>query len=82
MDTNPITAMAENMKYRNLERQMDKLSSDINDIKASMESVKSDMTILTGEMARLSEVYAQLNAQLSATESILKDLGTKHDIEG
>lgn len=74
MQANPLLDIVDNLKYKNWEQRMDKLVSDIDAIKADMETVRKNMEILTDTSRELSLNYLRLTSAIEATENILNNL--------
>ena len=77
MQANPLLDIVDNLKYKNWEQRMDKLVSDIDAIKADMETIRKNMEILTDTSRELSLNYLRLTSAIEATESILNNLKNK-----
>lgn len=77
MQANPLLDIVDNLKYKNWEQRMDKLVSDIDDIKADMETIRKNMEILTDTSRELSLNYLRLTSAIEATENILNNLKNK-----
>lgn len=74
MQANPLLDIVDNLKYKNSEQRMDKLVSDIDAIKADMETIRKNMEILTDTSRELSLNYLRLTSAIEATENILNTL--------
>lgn len=77
MQANPLLDIVDNLKYKNWEQRMDKLVSDIDAIKADMETIRKNMEILTDTSRELSLNYLRLTSAIEATENILNNLKNK-----
>lgn len=77
MQANPLLDIVDNLKYKNWEQRMDKLVSDIDAIKADMETIRKNMKILTDTSNELSLNYLRLTSAIESTENILNNLKNK-----
>ena len=77
MQANPLLDIVDNLKYKNWEQRMDKLVSDIDAIKADMETIRKNMEILTDTSKELSLNYLRLTSAIEAAENTLNNLKDK-----
>ena len=77
MQANPLLDIVDNLKYKNWEQRMDKLVSDIDAIKADMETIRKNMEILTDTSKELSLNYLRLTSAIEDAENILNSLKDK-----
>lgn len=77
MQANPLLDIVDNLKYKNWEQRMDKLVSDIDAIKADMETIRKNMEILTDTSKELSLNYLRLTSAIEDAENILNNLKNK-----